>query len=58
MNKTAIIVCWHCRKGDITLLRVRKDGKKTEDYICKECMKTEYYPPIGNMSKIFLKHGK
>jgi protein-arginine kinase activator protein McsA len=55
---TAQIVCWHCRKGDVTLLRVLRDGKKTEDYICTVCAREDYAPPIGNMSKIYLKHGK
>lgn len=58
MNKTAIIVCWHCRKSNVTLVRVIRDGKKTEDYICTTCKKEDYFPPIGNMSKIYLKHGK
>lgn len=55
MTPIAKIVCWHCRKGDKQLFRIRdEDGFKTEDYICVTCKaEGNYMPPIGNASKLY-----
>lgn len=55
MTPIAKIVCWHCRKGDKQLFRIKdEDGFKTEDYICVECKPTApKMPPIGNASKLY-----
>ena len=50
-----ITVCWQCKRGDQTLLRLKDDkGRKSLDYICRPC--TEVYgmklPRIGNSSKM------
>ncbi len=46
-------VCWNCRRSDVTLLRIKdEDGKKTEDYVCVNCVTLHPAPPIGNFSKV------
>ena len=48
------VVCWHCRKGNVTLYNIRdEDGKKTQDYTCGTC-KVWGDPPIWNASRIVI----
>lgn len=51
----AQIVCWSCRRGNITLRNVKDElGFKTEDYICERCLLIHSpTPPIGNSSRIY-----
>lgn len=55
-NAVAKIVCWHCRRGDRQLFRIKdSDGFKTEDYICVDCkFFTSQNPPIQNVSKMLI----
>lgn len=49
-----IIACWYCKRGDVSLYRLRNEkGKKTQDYVCKEDLHRGA-PPIGNVSKILV----
>ena len=53
---TALNVCWSCKKGDKTLLRLRdENGFKVPDYMCTVCAAIFGLkePPIGNASKIY-----
>lgn len=52
----ATIVCWHCRRSDVTLLKVKSgDGDKITDYVCVKCAPMYPAPPIGNSSRIYHK---
>jgi hypothetical protein len=48
---TGKIVCWHCRRSDVTLKAFPEPKGPTLDYYCSDC---EIYgkPPIGNVSQI------
>lgn len=54
MNAIGRIVCWHCRRGNKQLFRLKNEsGKKLPDYVCVECKpKAPARPPIGNVSMI------
>lgn len=56
MKPRAQIVCWNCRRGDVQLFNIKDNkGNKTEDYVCVNCKSEFPVPPIGNMSKNYLK---
>lgn len=55
MRAIARIVCWNCRKGDKQLFRLKDEyGFKLEDYICVDCKPYHNFPPVANMSKVYL----
>ena len=49
----ATIVCWHCKRSDVTLKKVKADDNDYEDYVCVNCEVMFPEPPIGNCSKIY-----
>lgn len=54
MKPVSRIVCWNCRNGNAQLFNIKDEkGKKTPDYICGQCKKDNYLPPVTNMSQVY-----
>lgn len=53
----AQVVCHVCRQGEKTLFRVRKDGKKTNDYVCED-HKNMGMPNILNSSRKYFTYAE
>ncbi len=51
------LICWKCRKHDVTLINIKNDGHKGPDYVCKDC-ETFGRPVIGNVSQQYFKYEK
>lgn len=51
-RRIRVTCCWHCKRTDRTLKRLRDDnGKKTQDYICTLCLELGFMKPdIANSS--------
>jgi hypothetical protein len=53
MYSTGFFVCWHCRRGNVGLHRVKNSfGQKTNNYVCADCLPNFPTPPVENISFI------
>ena len=46
------IVCWRCKRYNVTLRAIKEDKGPAIDYVCEFCMQFGK-PPIGNQSQVY-----
>ncbi len=49
------IVCWKCKRGNVTLCAIPEEKGPSIDYVCEDC-KIYGKPSVGNQSRVYFKY--